>query len=46
MNNNQGAPGQKEDFLDKALDKVEQMAGKKVCANMSQTNVQMQDPHN
>jgi hypothetical protein len=37
MNNNQGAPGQKEDFLDKALDKVEQMAGKKVCADMSQT---------
>jgi hypothetical protein len=39
MNNNQGAPGQKEDFLDKALDKVEQMAGKKVCANMSQTHL-------
>lgn len=31
MNNNQGNQGG-EDYLDKALDKVEQMAGKKVCA--------------
>jgi hypothetical protein len=46
MNNNQGAPGQKEDFLDKALDKVEQMAGKKVCAITSQTHAQTQDPRN
>lgn len=30
-NNNQGNQGG-EDYLDKALDKVEQMAGKKVCA--------------
>jgi len=31
MNNNNNNAG-KEDYLDKALDKVEQMAGKKVCA--------------
>lgn len=34
MNNN---PAGKEDYLDKALDKVEQMAGKKVRAKMSPT---------
>ena len=33
MNNN---PAGKEDYLDKALDKVEQMAGKKVRAKKSQ----------
>ena len=42
MNNNQGAPGQKEDYLDKALDKVEQMAGKKVCAIDHVTKTQRQ----
>ena len=34
-NNNQGNQGG-EDYLDKALDKVEQMAGKKVCASTVQ----------
>ena len=37
MNNNNNMNAGKEDYLDKALDKVEQMAGKKVCAQMSQT---------
>ena len=44
-NNNQGNQGG-EDYLDKALDKVEQMAGKKVCAITSQTHAQTQDPRN
>lgn len=34
-NNNQGNQGG-EDYLDKALDKVEQMAGKKVCNKIAQ----------
>jgi hypothetical protein len=41
-NNNQGNQGG-EDYLDKALDKVEQMAGKKVCA---QTHPGKQDRQN
>ena len=39
MNNNQGNRGG-EDYLDKALDKVEQMAGKKVRAKSLETHVE------
>jgi hypothetical protein len=37
MNNNKPANAGGEDYLDKAFDKMEQMAGKKVCASLSQT---------
>lgn len=35
-NNNNNMNAGKEDYLDKALDKVEQMAGKKVCNSTAQ----------
>jgi hypothetical protein len=44
-NNNMNNAG-KEDYLDKALDKFEQMAGKKVCAQMSQSHTQKRGQQN